>query len=70
MGVLMIKCPATGRPVATGIEMEPDSFNQIPEVRARVLCSACGSHHFWSKVDAWVAEPGADPKNSLHPKER
>jgi len=57
MGVLMIECPSTGREVSTGIEML--DVEQLPTVKATIVCSACGRIHEWTKHDAWLAEGGA-----------
>ncbi len=56
MGVVMIKCPDTGRSVSTGIEIERVTFIRLPDVEARMSCSACGGEHRWSKRAAWLAE--------------
>jgi hypothetical protein len=56
MGVLMIKCPSTGREVSTGIEMS--AVERLPIVIATVKCSACGRVHEWTVDDAWLAEGG------------
>ena len=36
MAILMIKSPHTGRPVSTGIEVDPQSFATLPDVLSRV----------------------------------
>jgi hypothetical protein len=56
VGVLMIKCPSTGRAISTGIEMS--TMDQLPTVVAKAACPACGSVHEWTKADAWLAEGG------------
>ena len=56
MGVLMIKCPSTGRAVSTGIEMS--AVERLPIVIATATCSACGRVHEWTVKDAWLAEGG------------
>ena len=56
MGVLMIQCPSTGREVSTGIEML--DIAQLPAVKARTVCSACGCVHEWTKHEARLAEGG------------
>jgi hypothetical protein len=57
MGIIMISCPSTGRPVSTGIETM--DAERLPEVTAKTLCSACGRVHEWTKRDAWLADGGA-----------
>ena len=56
MGILMICCPATGRPVSTEIEM--DRLEQLPTVIATITCPACGGVHEWTRHDAWLAAGG------------
>jgi len=56
VGVIMIRCPWTGREVSTGIEML--DVDQLPAVKATTVCSACGRVHEWTKHDAWLAEGG------------
>jgi hypothetical protein len=56
MGVLMIQCPSTGRAVSTGIETL--DVDQLPAVKVRTVCPACGGTHEWTKHDAWLAEGG------------
>ena len=56
MGIIMINCPATGRGVSTGIETI--GIEDLPAVTAKMVCSACGRVHDWTKDDAWQAESG------------
>ena len=51
----MIKCPNTGREVSTAIETEPSVFRKLPNLRARMLCPACGEEHVWVTGSAWLA---------------
>jgi hypothetical protein len=55
MSSVMIRCPATGRPVSTGIETEPAVFARLPPLAARMLCPACGQEHAWNTGAAWLA---------------
>jgi endogenous inhibitor of DNA gyrase (YacG/DUF329 family) len=66
MSSMMIRCPTTGRPVSTAIEIEPSVFRKLPNLRAHMLCPACGQEHGWMTKSAWLAgEPrlveGAGP---------
>lgn len=56
MGMLMICCPSTGRNVSTGIETL--DVDQLPAVKAKTVCPACGRIHEWTKHDVWLAEGG------------
>ena len=57
MGTLMIKCPETGRAIATGIEIDRSSFNCMPVFFGRTLCAICQTQHEWFAKAAWVREP-------------
>ena len=59
MGAVMIKCPDTGRDIATGIVADRASSNSTPVFFARVHCPLCGTEHEWFAKQAWVCE--ADP---------
>ena len=52
MAMVMIRCPATGRQVFTGIETNAASVNLIPPVNTRLNCPSCGDTHVWSILDA------------------
>ena len=56
MGIIMINCPATGRGVSTGIETI--GIEDLPAVTAKMVCSACGRVHDWTKADAWLDDTG------------
>jgi endogenous inhibitor of DNA gyrase (YacG/DUF329 family) len=55
MGMLMITCPTTKKPVPTGIAMDKESFKTATLTNNSVSCAACGKMHTWSKKDAYVA---------------
>ncbi len=59
MGTVMIKCPDTGRDIATGIIADRESFNATPVFFARVYCPACRTEHEWFAKEAWVCEADA-----------
>ena len=58
VGVLLIKCPVTGREFSTGIETDEQSLELIPDTVAQSPCPHCGNHHAWSKFDARLSEDG------------
>ena len=60
VGVVMIKCPATGHAISTGIEANRDGFRQRPVFFARTLCAICRSTHEWFAREAWVEEPSVE----------
>jgi hypothetical protein len=56
MGLIMIRCPRTGREISTGIRMSRREFEQLPVFFARAFCSTCQSEHEWFAKDAWVCD--------------
>jgi hypothetical protein len=56
MGVVMIRCPATGRAVATGIEMDLAKFRRTAVFFSRSYCPYCRTHHEWFAREAWIEE--------------
>ena len=62
MGTLRFVCPANGRDVDTGIEVDPDSFNGL--YRERIACSECHGNHEMSEIKAWVGDKSPDPAGS------
>jgi hypothetical protein len=59
MGIVMIRCPATGREISTGIKIDRSRFECTPVFFARTYCPLCRAEHQWFAKDAWVREPGA-----------
>jgi hypothetical protein len=57
MGTVMIRCPETGREIATGFEADPARFRATPVFFARSYCPICRTEHEWFAQDAWVCEP-------------
>jgi hypothetical protein len=57
MGVVMIKCPKTGREISTGITADRVRFNATPVFFANTYCPICRTTHEWFAKDAWVCEP-------------
>jgi hypothetical protein len=60
VGILMIKCPQTGRAIPTGIKADHESFRCSAVFFARTLCSICQANHDWFAKEAWVYEPSVD----------
>jgi hypothetical protein len=61
MGTVMIRCPETGREIATGYEADPARFSSMPVFFARSYCPICRTEHEWFAQQAWVCEPGTNP---------
>ena len=59
MGMLMIKCPQTGRAIATGIESDRDRFLRSTVFYGRTPCPICKTDHSWFAPEAWVQESDA-----------
>jgi hypothetical protein len=59
MGIVMIRCPATGREISTGIQIDRPQFESTPVFFAQTYCPFCRAEHRWFAKDAWVREPGA-----------
>jgi hypothetical protein len=58
VGVLLIKCPVTGKEFSTGIETDKQSLELIPDTVVQSPCPHCGNEHAWSKFDARLTEDG------------
>jgi hypothetical protein len=59
MGMVMIKCPQTGRAIPTGITIDRESFQRSPVFFRRTRCPTCNTDHAWFAREAWVDEPSA-----------
>jgi hypothetical protein len=57
MGSVMVRCPATGHDIPTGIVTDRKSFAATPVFFARVRCPICRTEHEWFAKEAWVATP-------------
>ena len=53
MGTILFECPATGRPISTGIETEPISFCRLSRTWVDLYCPECGRFH-GAKI--WLAQ--------------
>jgi hypothetical protein len=58
MGMIMVKCPRTGRAIPTGITIDRESFERSPVFFKRTRCPICTADHAWFAREAWVDEPG------------
>jgi hypothetical protein len=57
MGIVVIRCPATGAKISTGIESDRLQFACSPVFFADAYCPACDALHRWFAREAWVEEP-------------
>ena len=56
MGAVMIKCPQTGRDIATGMVADRDRFRTMPVFFGQTYCPLCRAEHEWFAQEAWVCE--------------
>jgi len=56
MGTVMIRCPATGAKISTGIEIDRLKFACSPVFFSDAYCPACDASHRWFAREAWVEE--------------
>lgn len=56
MSMMMIRCPHTGEPVATGIDVDAATFIALPDVLSHSHCPHCNLEHSWWKHEAWIEE--------------
>jgi hypothetical protein len=56
MGVVMIKCPQTGRKISTGIRADKATYGRMPVFFSRTFCPICRVEHVWFAKEAWIEE--------------
>jgi hypothetical protein len=56
MGVLMLRCPTTGRAFATGVNTDEATFERMPDTVGTARCPHCGQEHQWRPRDARLLE--------------
>jgi hypothetical protein len=56
MGMIMIKCPQTGRAIPTGIKSDRETFLRSAVFYANARCPVCRANHNWFAREAWVEE--------------
>jgi hypothetical protein len=59
MGIITVRCTATGQEVPTGLVMEPQAFKLARFGPRPFVCDACGEAHVWEKSEATVHLDGA-----------
>lgn len=60
MAMVKIRCPATGRAIATGIEVGAAEFRRMPVFFSRSPCPHCKTSHEWFAREAWIDGSTAD----------
>ena len=66
MPEILIRCPATGRDVSTGIALETDVFLEAEFKTYPVPCPHCGNRHPWKKGDAYMQSPPERATSARH----
>jgi hypothetical protein len=56
MGILVLKCPTTGRDFSTGIHTDEDSFKKLPDTVTKATCPHCGQAHSWWTREARLSD--------------
>ena len=56
MAILVIKCQHTDRPISTGLEVDPDTFANLPDILSYMKCPECGLEHAWWTKEAWLED--------------
>jgi hypothetical protein len=56
MGVLLFRCPRTGKSFSTGIQVEGDTVEKLPQVMTRSKCPYCDSEHLWWTREAILVD--------------
>jgi hypothetical protein len=54
MGTVFTKCPVTGAPIATGVDMDEETFASLMPFVGRVMCPHCKGVHEWTRGQAWI----------------
>jgi hypothetical protein len=65
MGMVMIRCPETGREVSTGMRVDHDSFRATPVFFARSFCPICNTEHEWFAQQAWICDGEPNREDAL-----
>jgi hypothetical protein len=58
MGVVMILCPNTAKPISTGLQMDRVAFDSMPVFFSTTFCPVCRTSHEWFAASAWVCDYG------------
>ena len=56
MGVLLIKCPNTGRQFSTGIHVDAETLARVPQEFTYTHCPYCNSEHLWLHREAELVD--------------
>jgi hypothetical protein len=56
MGMLVFVCPATGREVHTGLEIDRATFISLTGQKHEVRCPHCPEPHHTTEILTWLSE--------------
>lgn len=69
MPMIMIACPVSGKPVATGMAVDARSFESLTLTNTVIgPCPHCGRSHVWSKRYAYLEGQEPKPKPPMGPR--
>jgi hypothetical protein len=59
MNPLVFRCPKTGHPVDTGLDIHihRPGLQSVQPISLVVHCPHCDTRHVWKLADGWLREP-------------
>ena len=63
MATVLIQRSQTGRYLSTGMDVDLDTFELLPETAAQVSCPHCGKQHAFDKSRAILVDPNRWSEN-------
>ena len=58
MGIVTVRCPATGQDVPTGVVKDLERYERAKIGPNAFACDACGETHIWEKSEGTVQLDG------------
>jgi DNA-directed RNA polymerase subunit RPC12/RpoP len=55
MAMVLMVCAHCARDIDTGISVDQDTFDRLPQVESEMVCPTCGARNFWDKARARLA---------------
>jgi hypothetical protein len=62
MGLLMLRCPTTGRGFDAGVDTDETTFERLPDTISTARCPHCGQEHRWRPSDGRLLDALNDSK--------
>jgi hypothetical protein len=62
MGILMLRCPTTGRGFDAGVDTNETAFKRMSDTIRTARCPHCGQGHAWRLSDARVLDAMNDSR--------